>query len=66
VIVHLYEEKGVECLHDLNGQFAFAIWDIQNQELVLARDRWASGPCTTRSWTVARLRFRGQGDLRTG
>ena len=38
-IVHLYEEKGVECVHGLNGQFAFAIWDEREQRLLLARDR---------------------------
>lgn len=39
VILHLYEEKGAGCLGDLNGQFAFAIWDTRNQSCLLARDR---------------------------
>jgi asparagine synthase (glutamine-hydrolysing) len=39
VILHLFEEHKEDCVKLLNGIFAFAIWDIKNKELFLARDR---------------------------
>jgi len=38
-IVHAYEEKGEECMHDFRGMFAFAIWDRRKKRLLLVRDR---------------------------
>lgn len=39
VIVHAYEQFGVDFLNHLNGQFAIALWDEREQHLILARDR---------------------------
>jgi asparagine synthase (glutamine-hydrolysing) len=38
VVVHAYEEEGVDFVRHLNGIFAFAIWDERNRRLVAARD----------------------------
>src|SRR5690606_11568201 len=39
VIVHAYEQYGMDFVQHLNGQFAIALWDTQHRRLVLARDR---------------------------
>ena len=38
-ILHLYEERGLDFVHDIEGDYAIALWDADREQLVLARDR---------------------------
>jgi asparagine synthase (glutamine-hydrolysing) len=44
VVVHAYEEHGVDCVRHLNGIFAFVIWDERRRRLVAARDAFGVKP----------------------
>lgn len=44
VLVHGYEEYGIELLQKLRGMYAFAIWDRKNKEMILARDIFGIKP----------------------
>lgn len=44
MLVHLYEQYGVESPKHLRGMFAYAIWDASSRSLFLARDRFGKKP----------------------
>jgi len=54
VLLHAYLEMGEECVHRLNGQWAFAIWDKRKRRLFCSRDRLGIRPLY---YTVADGRF---------
>jgi asparagine synthase (glutamine-hydrolysing) len=38
-ILHLYEERGLDFVHEIEGDYAIALWDSEREQLVLVRDR---------------------------
>lgn len=43
-IVKAYEEKGIECVKDFNGAFAFGLRNEERERIFIARDRYGIKP----------------------
>jgi asparagine synthase (glutamine-hydrolysing) len=56
VVLAAYRKWGVDCLHHFNGMFAFALWDNESKQLLLARDRMGIKPLYY-TWQGHRLIF---------
>lgn len=57
-VLHAFEEYGEECVRQLNGMFAFAIWNLRTRALFVARDRLGIKPLYVteteeRNWAFA-------------
>jgi asparagine synthase (glutamine-hydrolysing) len=44
ILVHLYEDQGIEGIARLRGMFAYALWDGRRKKLILVRDRFGKKP----------------------
>lgn len=57
VLLHLYARDGADCVHALEGMFAFAVWDARNGTLFAARDRMGIKPLLYRELPGGGLAF---------
>jgi asparagine synthase (glutamine-hydrolysing) len=44
VLLHAYQQWGEDCVHRLNGMWAFVIWDERTRQAFFARDRFGVKP----------------------
>jgi asparagine synthase (glutamine-hydrolysing) len=44
ILIHLYEQCGIACLKQLQGEFAFVLWDQPKRQIFAARDRFGAKP----------------------
>lgn len=44
VVLHVFEERGIDCAADFNGMYAFAVYDTKDKELTLIRDKVGEKP----------------------
>ncbi len=44
LLIHLYQEYGLDCVHKLRGEFAFILFDAKQHKIIAARDRFGIKP----------------------
>lgn len=44
ILVHLYEDQGIDCFSQLRGEFALVLWDEKRSRLIAVRDRFGVKP----------------------
>lgn len=57
VILHLFEDKGLDALKEINGMYAFCLWDRKKKEGLLVRDRLGIKPLYYASSSGGELSF---------
>ena len=55
VILHSYQKKGPECVKDLHGMFAFAVWESDRRRLSRLSARWLGLRPNFLGWSVTSL-----------
>ena len=50
VLIHAYEQWGINCQQKFNGCWSFALWDENKKQLILSRDRLGEKPLYYAIW----------------
>lgn len=68
VVLHAYQEWGIECLEKFNGMWAFAIYDSLRGQILLSRDRFGIKPLYFSTSAEGNIAFSSEikGLLRSG
>lgn len=62
VLLHMYEEMGIDCLRHLSGMFAFCLYDRRRKKVYIVRDFYGTRPLF---WMVRGDRFYFSSELKS-